>query len=323
MREIWRTCGDPGFAAISGMVQWPDGSVWVGDRSLSEVYEVSSDGSNTRLALREGDGPREVDRVHDLVPIPGGGVLVRTSDRIQFFDSDKRPTRRVTPRSNAGGAGLVALLDGGYLLSGGSGYDPRDEAAPYAIHRFSSRGRRMTSWHPAADHQDWETVRYTSGGPLAITSDGGLLIADAAPFRVTRYADLEGNGGELIVEDHSIVSPSELDRAVEHEPNNTTSYTTAWTKTVHVSEMSEGGNILVVIEVFPQEDGMRTSSLWVVISSDGKRLARTAVAPDYRVWNVTPDGHYLASLWDYDRYEPAAVKLEVALVPNANRGEGP
>ncbi len=315
VREIWRTYGDPGFSTIRGMVQWPDGSVWVGDNRLAEVHEVSPDGSVVRLALREGDGPREVRRVRYLAAVPGGGVFVQSGERIQFFNSDRQPTRVVTERASVWAWGVAASSDGGYLLSGGFGTDPRSEAAPYAIHRFDSEGRRTRSWHPAVDHVDWETVRSTSGGPIAMTADGGLLVVDTAPFRITRYADLEGNGGKLVVEDHGVVSPAELERAVVHGSNNSRSYTTAWTRSVHISEMSEGGNIISVVRVVPQEEGVRRSSLWVVVSPNGEILARTAAAFDYTVWNATPDGHYLASLWDNDRLEPAAVKLEVTLSP--------
>ncbi len=171
----------------------------------------------------------------------------------------------------------------------------------------------MESWHPAADHEDWNTVRSTSGGPVALAADGGLLIVDAAPFRITKYRDLEGNGGQVLVEDHGVVSPAELDRAVTPEGG----YTSEWTKSVHVSEMSPGGNILAVVRVVPLEEDARRSSLWLVVSPTGEILARTSVALDYTVWNATPDGRYLASFWDYDRIEPAAVKLEIELTPTS------
>ena len=157
--------------------------------------------------------------------------------------------------------GFLATPDAGFLLSGGYGYMKDDKLAKYAVHRYDQRERHRGSWHPAVDHDDWEVVRSTSGGAVALTRDGGLLVSDAVPFRITKYPDLEGNGGRTIIEDESVLSSAELDRAVTRAPGNTVSYTNAWSKSFFVGELPSG-NILNVILEFPEDPDNPYTSLW-------------------------------------------------------------
>lgn len=318
MTEVWSTPGDPGFGSPRGMAQWQDGTVWVGDFSLEEVYEVSADGARVAIALRSGDGPREVGSVHRIAAIPGGGMVVWEGSRFAFFGSDKRPARRFQEAANIWVMGFAATPDGGFVASGGFGRYEDHELARYAIHRYDGRARHVRSWHPAADHSRWEIVRSASGGPVAVTRDGGLLVSDAAPFRITRYADLDGGGARLIVEDESIVSSAELDRAVEFGPNNRRAYKSAWTKSSFVHELDDG-NILNVVEVVPADAAAPRTGLWVVVSPDGTVLARTPVPKRYRVWNAAPDGHFLATYWEESNLRSVAAKLKVEFAPRTQR----
>jgi len=54
-------------------------------------------------------------------------------------------------------------------------------------------------------------------------------------------------------------------------------------------------------------------SLWVVVSSDGRVLARTRISKHYRVWTATRDGRFLATYWDDEKLQFFAVKLAVAI----------
>lgn len=110
----------------------------------------------------------------------------------------------------------MASAEGGFILSGGFG-DSDHELARWAVHRFDREGRPVKSWHPALNHPKWETVRRASGGPVALTKDGGLLVSDAAPFRITRYGDLLGTGPQVVIEDEEVVSASEVDRAATYQ----------------------------------------------------------------------------------------------------------
>lgn len=312
VREVWATAGDPGFSSIRGMAQWPDGSVWVGDGRLAEVSEVSPDGQSVRVTLKEGEGPGEVGRVHRIDELSDGGMVVLTNSHYEVFRPNKRFRYRRPDRSRTWNWGFAGFAEG-FIHVGGYGFDPEDERAGFALHVFDERGRHRRSWHPAAKHDDWEVVRSASGGPIAFTRDGGLLVSDAAPFRITRYTDLHGNGARVIVEDENIVGPSQLHRAVTRGANNRISYTNAWTKSFFVREM-EDGNILNVVLVWPETPGeRRASSLWVVVSPEGEVLARTPLDRGYSVWNDTPDGHLLASYWDAEALEYVAVKLEVTI----------
>ncbi len=173
------------------------------------------------------------------------------------------------------------------------------------------RHRHQKSWHDAADHKHWETAYFTAGGPVAPTRDGGLLFSAKAPFRITRYADLDGTGAQLVVEDERIVSSSERDRAVTYGPGAKKMFRQTWSRSSFLHELEDGA-ILNVVELFPEEGS--SSSLWIVVSPDGAILARTPVAKRYTVWNATPDGHFLATYWDKASLQDFAAKLKVEVL---------
>lgn len=312
VREIWTTSGYPGFGMIGGMAQWPDGAVWIGDRRLAEVSEVSPDGSDVRVVLRKGEGPGEVDRVHRIEMLPDGGAVVLTGTHYELFRADKKFDRRQPSLSRVWIRGFLVTPDGGFLLSGGYGYSEEAELASYAIHRYDESERHLASWHPVTAHDDWEVVRSTSGGAVALTRDGGLLVSDAAPFRITKYSDLDGNGAQAIVEDESLLASREVERAVQRAAANTVRYSDAWNKSFFVSEL-DNGNILNVIVEFPDDPDDPQTSLWIVVTPAGKIAGQIRLPKGYRIWNATPDGHYLASYWDNDSLQHLAAKLEVAI----------
>ena len=311
VREVWSTYGDPGFVWADGMIQWPDGAVWFGDGDVSEVFQISANGGTTKRVIREGDGPGEIRVVRGFARHPAGGVMVHDRRGFSFFGADKRFVRHMKFAVPVGGAGLAVAPNGDMIMSSAFEHEGH-ELAKYAVHRFDGkRGWHVKSWHAAVDHERWHTVRLTSGGPVAVTRDGGLLVSERAPFRITRYADLSGNGAQLVIEDETVVSASELDRAVTYTPDGYRT-TNAWTKSIFVHELDDGA-ILNVVWVYEGES--RASSEWLVISPDGRILARESVEKPYRVWSATPDGRYLASYYDYETYQLAAAKLDVTVSP--------
>ena len=315
VREVWSTYGDPGFGHPQGAFQWPDGTVWIGDDQASEVWELSADGAESKRVLREGEGPGELARVFRIVPYRDGGVVVQDNRGFLFFGADKRFVRQMKWGGPIWSDDVMAAPNGDLIVIGGFDYEDH-ELACCAVHRIDrKRGWSVKSWHPAAAHRRWQTVRETTGGSVALAGDGRLLVSDAAPFRITRYADLMGSGAQLVIEDEDVVSASELDRAVTYLPDGGLRTTTAWTRSVLVHEL-EDGNILNVVMVYPPEPAdAKTSTEWLVVSPDGRILARTPVAKGYKVWSATPDGRYLATYWDYDSLQFAVVKLEAAVSP--------
>lgn len=306
--KVWSTPGDSDFGFVwpGATMQWPDGTIWVSDTELSEVWAFSSEGLGARRVLREGDGPREIRRARSFATSSAGDVVLRDDRGFLFLGENKRFVRRLRWGAPVGFSGMVATGEGGFILSGGFG-DSEHELARWAVHRFDGEGRPVKSWHPALNHPKWETVRRASGGPMAVTRDGGLLVSDAAPFRITRYADLLGNGAHVVIEDEQIVSASEADRAVTYEADGY-STTNAWTQSVFLHER-ENGDILNVVKVWPEEGP--SSSEWLVVSPEGDILARTPVETGYGGLSATPDGHYLATYWDDPEYALAKLDVEV------------
>lgn len=237
-----------------------------------------------------------------------------TSSNYEIFGPDKRFLRRVRTQSSIWTWGFKPTPGGGFLQSGGYGFSEDHELARYAVHHYDRNERHLASWHPAADHDNWEVVRSASGGPVALTEDGGVLVSDAAPFRITRYADLQGNGRHVVVEDESILSSALLNRAIVPQPGpgDWVAYTSRWSKSFYVGELSDG-NILNVILEYPEDPDDPSTSLWVIVTPDGEIVARTRAQKAYRVWNDTPDGHFLASYWDRSALQPLAAKLEVTI----------
>ncbi len=314
--EVWSTAGNPGFGFPRGMAQWPDGTVWVGDQQVSEVSEISPDGSGVRVVLREGDGPREVRRATRIVPRPDGGMFVWGAKRVGLFGPEKNLERyRPPPLPSPRPGNIAATPDGGLVVGSSHGHDADHELARFAVHRFDNRLRHQKSWHAVARHKEWDTTRYTSGGPLAVTRDGGLLVSDHAPFRITRYADLDGNDPRVVAEDERIVSSAELDRAVGYGPGGAKSFANWRTRSSFVHEL-EDGNILNVVSFFPRKGTeKRIQTIWLVVSPDGAVLGRASVMRQMEVWRATPNGAFLATYWDGPTQQHFAAKFTVAIAP--------
>ncbi len=111
------------------------------------------------------------------------------------------------------------------------------------------------------------------------------------------------------IEDEDVVSASERGRVMTRTPEDYRT-TTGWTRSIFVRQM-EDGDILTVVKVWPENVAAGASAEWLVVSPDGRILARTPVAKAYHVRNATPDGHCLAAYWDGDSPQTAVAKLDV------------
>lgn len=301
--ESWRTGIDSEFGGAAGMAAWPDGTIWVGDDQQVAVWELSSDGSGSRKLTWSGSATGKVDELRQVAVVGDSAFLIRGRDQLDMGTRDGSATRHLDlPPLQTWG--FAALADGGFIVSGG-GY-PGDPHYDHSVHRFDRDGTLTASWHPAFEHEDWRVVNYLTGSAVGLTGTGDLLVSDLAPFRITRYLEIDPDRPVLIVEDEDVIPSSELTRATAPESPSTI-YQLRWNRSRYVGEMTDG-NILNVALYYSDRRG-RPYSLWTVVTADGSILASTRHDKAYRVWDRTPDGAYLAS---YDGY---AMRLAVSVVP--------
>lgn len=306
LEEVWSTRDGPGLGYVTDMAAWADGTVWIADADARQVWQVGPAGEIQCCVAVEADGD-----VADLATLSNGGAVVigLASRRATLYDSNKRfASAAAIP--DIWTRGVAALPAGGFVVSGGF---RGAEAGQYAIHQFDEDGAYMDSFHPALQHDDQRAVRRLSGGPVAVTAAGDLLLSEAAPFRITRYRGARPQDGHLVVEDHTIVSPTQLERAlVPDDPNIT--YSPRWNQSIYIGETSNG-HILDVVHVYPDNPRARTRSHWVVATADGGVVARSTFAVRFTVWDKTPGGGYLVSYADPQTGHELAAEVQVLLNP--------
>lgn len=301
--ESWRTGVHADFHGVAGMAAWPDGTLWVGDGESAEVWELQPDGSRPRKATWRGSATKSVDEIRRISVVGDSTFLILGRDELQVGARDRSESRHseLPPMQTWS---FVALHDGGFVIGGGA--YPGDPNYGRSVHRFDLHGTLSSSWHPGFEHEDWRVANYLTGNAVGLTSDGDLLVSDLAPFRITRYVQLDPGRPVRIVEDEDVISSSELTRATAPESPGTL-YQFRWNRSMYVGETT-GGDILNVALYYSERRG-RPYSLWTVVTPDGAVLASTLHDKAYRVWDRTPNGAYLAS---YDGY---AMELAVSVVP--------
>lgn len=304
--EVWSTGNGPRFGYVTDMMAWADGTVWIADAETGRVSWVGPNGEIKCCIATEARG--DVASIDALAN--GGAVVMGLLSRRALFYSARKSLFHDAPLPDIWSRGVVGLPDGRFMVSGGL---RGTEASRYAIHRFDSRGTYLNSFHPALEHHDPKAVHRLSGGPLAVTTGGDLLMAAAAPFQITRYRDARPDNPQLVVEDHTIVSPAQLSRALVPEDPHVT-YSPRWNRTIYVGEMSDG-NILSVVHLYPDNPRAPVQSLWVVVAPDGNITARTTFAAQFHVWDTTPDGRFLVSYVDPEKRQELAAEVEVLLKP--------
>lgn len=302
--ESWRTGIHADFQGVVGMAAWPDGAFWVGDEESSDVWELQADGSRPRKVRRSRPGTESVNEVRRVSAIGDSAFLILGRNELEMGTRNGGESRRLelAPMQVWG---LVGLGDGGFVVGGGA--YPGDPNYMHSLHRFDLHGTLTSSWRPGFEHEDWRVSNYLTGNALALTSDGDLLVSDLAPFRITRYVQLDPDRPVRIVEDEDVIASSELIRATAPEHPGTV-FQFRWNRSRYVGETIDG-NILNVALYYSEQRG-RPYSLWTVVTPDGEILASTLHDKAYRVWDRTPDGAYLAS---YDGY---AMMLAVSVEPS-------
>ncbi len=296
VHDVWRRSLGSGVEDVDALASWGDGIHWLGieDGRLLEL-DVKSD---ALAVAREGppieSGPWT--RTLGMSPAPDGSLLAWSTEGVARYLDRKDPGAMVAAFQSGTGLRfayqIVALPDGGFVVSGGR--YPDDPLVPYAIHEYDNQGAHVSSWHPAHEHDDWRVVSAFSGRPVALTADGGVLVSELAPFRITKYPSRGLGEGSVLVEDARIVSEDEFDKALpESDPGSTRFY---WDRSRFVDELPDG-NVLALVHLYPRR--VEPKTLFVLVSPDGRVLGSTLY--DETFWVVGKGlrpNRYLTALSD-------------------------
>ena len=298
VRQLWRRDVTAEIDVVGGIAAWDDGTIWIGDWGRnSAVWEMKERGGPLELVLAASElgGDRGRGRITGLASVPGGGMLVLQGLGVTFF-ADRASSGVFVEAHREGTRGFAVFENGDYVVS--YGQYPSDPHVAYAVHRYSLAGDHIASWHPAFPDTNWVTVTQMSGGPVAVTQNGDLLVSDPAPFQITRYFGGRGDSATVLVEDESVISSAELRRALPRPGY----FSLNWSNSRFVDEMDDGRILNVVAEF----DRRRWQSLWVVVSPTGKVLAKTRFPESYWRMSRSGPGRYFA------RSDGDMLELEVA-----------
>ncbi len=290
IRETWRRELDEDVDALGGMAVWDDGTIWIGSGD-HRIWEMSAVGE-TLQAIGEPAPNESVGRALALLAMPDRRSVLRVGRNGTTFHADRRSPGLFSAMDRSSVSGVAAVSDSQFVLS--YGQYPGDPHEGFALHRYAVDGSHVVSWRAAFPHEDWSTAIDMTGGPIATTATGDLLLADMVPpFRIVRYPGGTGDSAMVMVQDEGIVPREELDRALPGGNRRVMQ----WNRPVFIDEMPDG-NILTVIRYYPA--GNRPpQGLWVVVSPAGEVLAKTRFDESY--WFIAPagnDGRYVAWLSD-------------------------
>ncbi len=295
IQEVWNLdTGDMG--SITGIATWDNGMAWLGVWKGMSMWEVAADGTGLSIVDQGSAALAVTGPVKKMATVEGSGVLVLGEHGVAFFTGRREPGTVVKHShdvevANGSAWGLAAYANGDHVIS--TGKYPSQPHSDFAVHRYNRRGRHMASWHPAVEHEDWRATLRLSGGPVATMRNGDLLMSDVAPFRITRYLGGLGDSAVVIVEDESVVSSSQLQRAVAPDDPDVT-FQFQWSRSVFVDEMDDG-SILSIAHIYPENRRVRyPHTLWILVSAEGKIMARTLYRDRYQVEARVGPGEYFA-----------------------------
>lgn len=267
LEGVWSRGVSDRVDSFGGAAAWGDGLIWIGEARSERIWELIPGGGSVRLVREDAgaeDGPGGTLGMafapqHGMYILSRNGVtLVPARGSAPAFSEAHRGTAR----------GFAVLANGDYVVA--YGQYPDDPHVDYAMHRYGAGGSHIASWHAAFEDEDWVRVTEFSGGPIAVTASGDLLLSELAPFRITRYLDAMGDSAATLAEDGDIVSEAEFARAMP-APGITQFQ---WSHSVYVDEMPDG-RILNVVEAYPG-NRMDPEMHWIVLSSEGEVLGRTS-----------------------------------------------
>ena len=267
LEDMWRHDVSDRVESFGGMAAWDDGVIWIGEGLSGRVWELTPGNGSVRMVLDDAGADDErgatlgmaFDQRHGMYILSRNGVtLVPARGGEPAFSKAHRGAAR----------GFAVLANGDYVVA--HGQYPDDPQVDFALHRYDAGGNHVASWHPAFHDEDWVRVTEFSGGPIAVTGRGDLLLSELAPFRITRYLDAMGDSAVTVVEDEDIVSAAEFARAMPAPGIREFQ----WSHSVYIAEMPDG-RVLNVVEAYP--GNRRDPEMhWIVLSSEGQILGRTS-----------------------------------------------
>lgn len=293
IHELWRFRFDEETGdAVVAAAAWEDGTIWLAADNGRTLWELDADGRSLRVVHEDLEIAANLGS-SALAMAPARGMLFLDRHGIMLFRSRSDPGAVIDSMDRRAVRGFAAFKNGDYVVSHGQW--PDDPHADYAVHRYDIEGRHVASWHPALSYPEWGDLEWKavwrmSGGPVAVTETGDLLVSDLAPFRITRYIGGSGDSSAVVVQDESILSSAEIDRSLP----SVGTYSGDGSYSMFVDEMSDG-NILNTL-VIKRRSLFRTRRhvQWVVVSPGGEVLAQKET--EYAVVADTGRGTYLAEM---------------------------
>ncbi len=300
IHEVWRRQLGEEVDARGGMAVWEDGTIWIG--TTERIWEMGPQGEFLRVIP---EPPAATGRGYALalfaMPDRRSVVLV-SRNGTTFFPSRDGASGRYSEIHRHSVPGIAALQHDQYVLS--YGQYPDDPHVAFSLHLYSLDGH-VKSWHPAFVADEWTVVTEMTGGPVTVTPEGDLVLAEKSPpFRIIRYPGGRGDSSMVAFEDETIIPRNELGRALLPNGNRGSQ----WSRPVFIGHMRDG-NFLTVIRYYQPRGGSR-QGLWVVVSPSGDILAKTRFRGSFEFITVTGvDGRYLAWI------DNSIVALDVTVEP--------
>jgi hypothetical protein len=307
--EVWSSPGavDSPFGTVDGMTETDKGEIWVTDGMCKCIVVLDSTGEFVRSIGRSGEGPGE---------FVGPGRLATTNNSVAVFDISRSSIelfdaqgqflkRTLLDQRPFNIKGFLVLEDGSFVLSGGI------DSKAYAVHRFDSTGAWADGFGhpPESDKLSAEAMQhaqYVTGGPITLLEDGELLYSRAAPHRIVTR--IEDGGVEPFAEDPALLRPIVDSFAYSLVEDGTTRMRLRWFFDQSRSITALDGVILNSI-TFEK----RGETLWQAYDGSGSLIASSRSPVEYWVWGRTRDGDLLATRWNAETGEQAAVRLRVSV----------
>jgi hypothetical protein len=307
--EVWSSPGpvNSPFGTVDGMTETEEGEIWVTDGMCKCIVVLNSTGEFVRSIGRSGEGPGEFAGPSRLATTNNNSVAVFDISRssIELFDAQGHFLKRtLLDHQPFNIKGFLVLEDGSYLLSGGI------YSKAYAVHRFDSTGAWADGFgHPPQSDKSgaeaMEHALYVTGGPITLLKGGKLLYSRAAPHRLV--TGTEDGRVEPFAEDPALLRPIVASFAYPVVEEGTTRIRLRWFFDQSRSITELDGVILNSI-TFEK----RGETLWQAYDSSGRLIASSRSPVEYWVWGRTRDGDLLATRWNAETGEQAAVRLRVS-----------